>query len=522
MEKVELKPEVEIDPKKIKEPGDVSKISKKVLSSYIDIGNTSLENPWTSKEIDKLETYDLKEDYNKAVKACRFFYKRDPIASKVIDKLIDISMTGIRFSQGNLTDNQLNVFKSIQGELEEFLEECALEYLISGMVLPEIRYGGTTKKELMEMGIKTYGSLTLPKSFWIRDITTILIKDSLLGNRPSYFVQVPENTRHFIQHEGTYEGGAKDKELYLELIKLYPEFVEQVRNGEKYVLIENPIVIRGKYLADSPYPIPFLYPALESLKHKRNLRRMDYSISSRVISAILLFRLGDKDFPLTEDAEDQLTDLKEEVKWRNTGGRNLDRIYQLFANHTLQIDWIFPPVDALLDEKKYIDVNADIFYALGFPKILLTGEAQRTGTSDAEAAILSPVKTMEVLRRKMLPIAKMVMESVVEQNPQLKQVPVVTFEPMDLTKFSDFLEGLQALYETRNLSRTSYAARFGYILEDEWKKIKEEDSLMKQMNIQEFAPVPYSNSPNTGTDTNNVSNNEDNTDLNIGENDEKR
>ena len=57
-----------------------------------------------------------------------------------------------------------------------------------------------------------------------------------------------------------------------------------------------------------------MYPALEPLKHKRNIRRMDYSIASRVISAIQLIKLGNDDFPVTEDDEDAFKAGKASLK----------------------------------------------------------------------------------------------------------------------------------------------------------------------------------------------------------------
>jgi len=136
-------------------------------------------------------------------------------------------------------------------------------------------------------------------------------------------------------------------------------------------------------LADAEYPIPYLYPGLESYKHKRNLRRMDYSIASRVISAILHVKAGSDEFPLTEDQQDVLDDLESKFHWREgISPTDIERVFTLFTNHTIELNWVFPDVEALLNDKKYDAVNKDIILALGFPRILITGETERSFTSD--------------------------------------------------------------------------------------------------------------------------------------------
>ena len=45
----------------------------------------------------------------------------------------------------------------------------AMEYLISGLVVPEIKVGVLTKDQVKELGIKKYDSLKYPISLWLRD-----------------------------------------------------------------------------------------------------------------------------------------------------------------------------------------------------------------------------------------------------------------------------------------------------------------------------------------------------------------
>jgi hypothetical protein len=451
-------------------------------------------NPWSASDVDKLGTHDIHKDYQKAVKSCRFFYRRDPIASIVVNKQLEIAVTGLQLHKGKIGNNQFRVFESLLEDLNRFAKDCAFEYLVSGMVVPEVDFATVTKRELTDKGIKTYQSLRLPESMWVRNPATIKIKSPIIGNKPSYFVKIPEEMQFFIKHKGKYPDGTKDIELYRKIVKLNPELVRDIRKGVEDILLENPYVIRRKVLTDSPYPTPYLYPALESLKHKRNIKKMDYSIAARVRSAILKITLGNDDYPLTEANESQLDELREQMRWRNTGGRNVERIFELFGNHTLELEWIFPPTAALLDDGKYRDVNMDIFYALGFPRILITGETERSATSTADVALLSPTKSMLDLRAKILPIIERIVQDVGEEN-NFKDIPEIEFMPLNLIAYNTFLEGITLLYNSGNLSRTSYAEALGYNLGDELNQRAEEQEMIEELGITEFAPVPHSNVP---------------------------
>jgi hypothetical protein len=331
---------------------------------------------------------------------------------------------------------------------------------------------------------------------WLRDSKDIEIKRPPIGNEESYFVIMPEDVLSFIRNKGHYDDGGEDKELYRKIATLYPKFVEQILEGETKIRLENPLIIKSTSLADSQYPIPYLYSALEALKHKRNLRRMDYSIAARVISAILHGKLGSDEFPLTEDQSDEVDKIESKFKWRdNLAQDDIERVFLLVTNHTVDLQWIFPDVKALLDNNKYETVNQDILVALGFPRILITGETERSFASDPQIATLSPVHTMDRLRRALLPIINTVYFELAKNNESINNVPVIEFKPINLMSMQLFFEGIKGLYETGNLSREDYSKAYGYILDEQLDKREHEDEKFKARSLQPFQPVPHSNEP---------------------------
>ena len=460
------------------------------LNLYNDV---AVKNPWTADQVDKLEIVDI-EDFRKTVNSCRFFYKRDPIASTVINKMLDIGITDIEFERSELNNNEENLVAGLIPTLSDFAEAMAMEYLISGLVIPEVKFTRVTKEQYEAAGftMKRFSSLMLPTSMWVRDPATIIIKTPGLSDKQSYFIKIPDELIGFIQSEGMYDNLMADRELYRYLATAYPKFVAAVKAGQLYFKLENPYVIRRKVVTDSPYPIPFLYASIEAMKHKRNIRRMDYSIASRVISAIQLIKLGNDEYPLTEDDEEQLNDIKNQMYWRNTSGTDVERIFQLFANHTLEIEWVFPDTEALLSDTKYKEVNRDIFYGLGFPAILVTGETERTGASDAEYAMLSPTQTMEAFRRKIIEVLnKVVTDTLVENN--MKGTTELRFAPINLSSFRYFVDAMIKLYETGNISKETFVAQFGMNYQDEFERREKEKEQLEASNLDEFPQQPFSN-----------------------------
>jgi len=450
------------------------------------------DNPWTEipKFITTTRAYD---DFVKSVNHCRFFYKTEPLVSTVLDKLVEIGINDLVFSKNKLSDNEYRVFLSMKPRLLEFAEQMATEYLLSGLVVPEISYASVDKDFIFSLGVKKYSRLILPESMWVRDPTTVKIYTSLLGDKPSYFVKIPEGLAYFLKSKGKYADGKEDKALYELLLKYYPEFVAEVLKGTKEILLENSNVLRRKYTSDNPYPIPYANSALEALHHKRKLRRMDYSIIDKVISAIMHVKVGDADFPISDSDEDQeyIAQLRNQLRMRGKNEDVLERIFQLITNHTVEINWIFPNTEALLNVEKYSDINQEILFGLGFPRVLITGEAQKSGTSDSEIATLSPLKTAEGFRRKILEVVRDICVEVSKKNG-FTSVPSVAFKSINLHKFQDFLNGLTKLYDAAAISRTSLGNEFGYDFSAEADLMEEEMNTLRGKGLSEFGATPNS------------------------------
>jgi hypothetical protein len=451
-------------------------------------------NPWNVKPtnvpiVDQTKYVDL-------VNQCRFYYKKDALTSTTINKLVEIGINDLEFSKNGLSDNEFRVFTGLKQQLLDFSEDMALEFLLSGLVVPEFKYVVKGKDDIKRLGVKKYDSLTLPDSLWLRDPTTIEIKKTILSNKPSYYVIIPDDLSYFIKTKGKYPDGTEDLKLYAWLVATYPRFVADVEAGKGKVLLENPYVVRRRAMQGSPYPIPYLSAALDILEHKRNLRKADYSVATRVISSILHVKVGSDEFPMTEAEEDllRLSDVKEQLRWRNTNYSTVENIFQFFSDHTVSLQWVFPDTKMLLDSAKYQEVNQELIFALGFPRTLIAGESERSNASDPQYAAIAPVKTMENFRNKILNILQQVIYDVATKN-NFSSVPDVSFKPINLYDFRIYLDAMKMLLDTGSLSRTTLAKIFGYSFNDELELRTEEQTALEDSGVPEFQPTPNSRAP---------------------------
>ena len=483
------------DDKTVTAATDVVKLVKAEVNILTDPTQTGLV--FTSK-VDQMT---VPENYHKLIKTCRFFYKRDPIAATVLNKMVDCAITPLANRRLGCSDEELAVFDALTDMLQEFFRNVCLEYLLSGLVVPHYEWTRIRGSELSP-DLDSRRRVNVPDNIWFRDPASITIKKSpVIPNKRYYWVEVDAETVSFIKSGGKMKDGTKDVDTYKEMVKNYPEFVKAVKEMKGTTLkikLEDIRPILAKTLPDELYPLPYMENALESLIHKRNLRKMDYAIASRCISAIQLIKVGSDEFPCTD--ENDFVDIKSQMNYRTTSGRG-DRVYQLFANHTLQIEWVFPNTEAMLNVEKYRAVEDDIIAAFGFPRTLITGETLRSNVQGgSDFAAFSPIATMETIRDRLLEWIKEFYKEVKAKNDFIKNVPWPRFTPMRLYKLTDLNEIGMALYLEGNISRKTRQELVGIDFDTELERKVQERDAFKEKGLPEAPEMPFS-SPQIGQPT---------------------
>ena len=448
-----------------------------------------------TNEVDKME---MPKEYHKLIKVCRFFYKHDPIAGTVLNKMVDCAITPLTNRKAQCDDEEYEVYNALSEMLQEFFRNACLEYLLSGLVVPHYEWGRMKGSDLSPK-LNSRRRVTVPNNIWFRDPASIKVKNSPIPNKKYYYVRVDAETIAFIKSKGKLKDGTYDKETYEAYVNNYPDFVRAVmalKGTTMEIRLMDVRPILSKTLPEDVYPIPYMENALESLMHKRNLKRMDYSIAARVIGAIQLIKLGSDEFPCTDESD--FDNIRNQMNYRTTSGVQ-ERVYQLFANHTLQIAWVFPDTQALLNREKYTIVEDDIIAAFGFPRTLITGETLRSNVAGgSDFAAFSPIATMETIRDRLLEWLKAMYKEIKERN-EFKNVPIPQFTPMRLYKLLDLNLIGQSLYMEGNISRKSRQELVGLDFDTELERKAEEEKKMKELGLPDAPVLPFS-SPKIGNE----------------------
>lgn len=427
----------------------------------------------------------LPKDYHDIIDMCYEFYKIGGVVSTVINRLTEMTVTDITNGQRKTSDEANNYFDAIlhrkPSHMARFIRTAALEYFLSGMVLPRVDWVEIAGAELSPK-LKAGRTYLVP----VLDLyPPKLVKVEWTGwGKKTFYLKIPEKDIKLIKSKGGKI--KKQQEKYDMWFQNYPTIVEIVTSGKNMIALDVDPILR-KEISISEYPTPFLYNVLEALIFKQQLRRMDFSVASRVINAILLIQEGDKDFPITEDTRGNLEELKLQIQSRTNDPRLTERLFMLFSNHTTKLTWITPDVSAMLDQDKYRQTNDEIGEGLGFAKILVTGESRNAQASEVSTWAIQPM--MEELREMLLEWMLPIYEEASELN-NFRQTPEPTFSPIRLQDFIKTAAVFAQAFKEGNVSRTTRDRMMGLNFPTELELMKDEKELMEELP-ETFPEMPY-------------------------------
>jgi hypothetical protein len=414
--------------------------------------------------------FDEKE-YKETAARCRWYYIYDPIAGTVIDRMVDLAISKLTNTQNPqnkevVDERTMAFFNKVAEDILPVVKTMAIEYLVTGMALPDFLFTKRSGKDISEK--------MLPKEYdypivWVRDIEEVVLEKRPIGEKRVVFFEIPAADISFVETKGIYTDGREDKEGYEELRKLFPEYVRAIEKGVKYLILDIDPIMRTT-TAHAVYPIPFLTKALRALEHKDHIRSLDRSVAARAIEAIRHIKVGNDDYPASQDdIDDHKASLVQSTS-------TYDQIYNWVTNHTIEAKWIIPPLDTLLDNSKYDEVNADIFIGLGFPRVLTAGETLKSNTSDSSIAALGPKSTLENLQRAILTWLKKLYKEVAEVNgfkrypqPVLPQVSITDFTALVQFAIDAMREGAISKNRVAELYGTDHETEKFYMAQESYK-----------------------------------------------------
>lgn len=433
------------------------------------------------------------KEYHEVLQLVYDFYQRGGVVTTVVNRLAELAITDIRNGQRKTTDEQNAYFEAVlhrkPSRLMRFLRTAALEYFLSGMVIPRVEFEEILGKDLHPKLTPTK-LYTVPR-FDLYPPNLIYVVWTGWGEK-DFYVKIPAKDVTLIR-----SGGSRIKEQQLRYNfyqTYYPTIVNDVKNGSDKILITDIDPILRKEISYSAYPTPYLYNVLEPLIFKQQLRRMDFAVASRVINAILLVKEGNDNYPITEETRGNLDELKAQIMSRANNPRTMERLFMLFSNHTTSLEWITPDVTAMLNQDKYRQTNEELSEGLGLARVLITGEARGTGTS-SEVSTWAIQPQMEELRSNLLEWISTLYEQLSERN-KFRNTAAPLFKPIKLQDFVKTAAVFSQLFTEGNMSRTSRTDLAGLDFETEVELMKDEKSIMG--DLPAFPPMPYSPLPPGG------------------------
>jgi hypothetical protein len=421
-----------------------------------------------------------KYKYHEIIKFCRFYYDNDTIVGTVIDRMVDMAVTKLRNRKDR--DNPemaVEYYNAVAEYLQPYLKLMALDYFLHGMAIPEYTYETIMGNKIdPTLGRKR---VQFPTNFWVRNAEYIELRRRPLGTERAVFIKIPDAEVNFIMTKGMRDDGSSDKEGYQEIAREYPAYIRAIMNGQRIFPLTDARPIYRKLRSYDDYPKPFLQNALYALQHKYYLKQMDRSIAARASELLRHVKIGSDTFPATDD------DIKSTETVLANASVTGDRVFNLFTNHTVEIGWVTPPMDALLNEAKYIEPNADIFLALGFPRILAVGETMRSNATDNKTASLGPISTLNDLREALTSWVEMTYQDLAEKNG-FSWWPKPFFSPIALQDITALTQLAIQAQQIGAISKDTIAQLYGTTYEEEQEKIE-----------TEYQEVPQNDTNQTGT-----------------------
>lgn len=406
-------------------------------------------------------------DYDQELFQCRFFYRCDPTASTVLNRMAELSAGKIKNRKDDCTDEEYAYFNSLSERITALFALCALEYLISGMAIPD--YAITRV-----MGNRLDSSLTrkrysVPEHMWVRNPENIRLKRVPFGPERRVYLKIPPEESLFIRNKGIYADGTEDKELYEMLVRDFPEYVKAINDGKSEIPLPHVRPILRKIMPSSDYPQPFLTPALAAMKHKLRIKEMDHSIATKAIEAILHIKAGNDEFPVTEE-DTILDDLRTQMQARNSNAAD-QLFYKLYTDHTIELNYVYPELTALLTPAKYEAVDADIFMAMGFSRVLLVGESSKSNAGAGPQIILGPLSMLQEIRDRLLEWVRGLYRELAEMN-NFTHTPSPFFDPLVASDMTTLVSNAPQALEAGVISKNTYAALYGTDFVTEQRQIE--------------------------------------------------
>lgn len=259
-----------------------------------------------------------------------------------------------------------------------------------------------------------------------------------------------------------------DKQIFNSL----PDFVKsQIKKGGLYNEILIPLDEKRLYFVFykkqdyEPLALPMIFPILNDIESKLELKKMDMTVARMIEHAILLVTAGEKADQYNSKYNPQNIDNLKSVFRNQTLGR------VLVGDYTTKAEWIIPDIGEILGEAKYKQVESDIKEGL---QSIIMGEDKFANAQIKARVFIERMKEGQkaFLNNFLIPEVKRLCEIM-----NFKNVPDIEFEDINLNDPSTMGRVYMRLAELGMLSpdETFVAIKSGILPEKESNIVNQKD-----------------------------------------------
>ncbi len=372
---------------------------------------------------------------------CQKAYWGFAIVKNIIDTMAEFSASNVYLTGGSKKSKDFfkAYFKKIN--LQDFIEKFFIEFYRSGNVFiypmrGKVKESDLTKlTQIFGLELSKAANVTLPIRYIILNPADVEIQGSVSFSNPIYIKILSDYELERLKNPKTDE----DKEV---LDGLDPESKKTIKDKKTGIIginldSKNIYAVFNKKMDYEAFAVSMIFPVLDDLEFKTELKRMDRAISKTCQQAVLLVKFGflgkDDSYNFNQNTAAALQKIFE--------NESVGRV--LIADFSTECSFILPQIGDLLDPKKYQVVNQDI--KEGLNNILFGDTNEKFANQYAKTKVF--VEKLRTARESFLNNFLSNEIKKISQELGFKNYPTAKFEDIDLEDSTEFKRIITRLAE---------------------------------------------------------------------------
>lgn len=358
----------------------------------------------------------------------RAYFGLGPVRN-IINTLKEFSSSKIYLTGGNAKSRQFfeNYFKTIK--LQSFTDKFFLEFWRSSNCFIYKIYG-KLKQEDINRWNKIYSTKSKSESAIRIPLQYVILNPADIIFDGSAFFSLGKYKKVLNSYEIARLQNPKTPEDIQILAALPPATQKAIKNSKygKSIYLELPedyvtCVFNNKQDYES-FGVSLIYPVLDDLEHKLELKQMDRAIAKTCQQSVLHIALGyenkNGEYFFSEEAKEKIEEIFK--------GEEIGRV--LITDFTAKINFILPQIGDLLDPKKYTIVDQDI--KEGLMDIMFGGGGGGEKFSNLSVKVKVFVEKIRKARQEFLNEFLIPEMLLIAEEMGFKSIPEPKFEDIDI------------------------------------------------------------------------------------------